>query len=202
VSAAILVDAVEIERCFITLERDGRWKSVGHYVTINEVLPSGVMVNDLGYSKFDVVVTTAPSYNTQRIEAVNSMMEFVQAFPPAAQYAGDIIARNMDWPGAEELAERLHRAVPPNLLDPKERQKRLEDEPPPEPTPEMLIADSIEKSKAVQSQAKAAEAESDAQRAVAQAQQGMTPELQGQIMQMIVAAMAEIEAGKRIDNSK
>jgi hypothetical protein len=32
------------------------------------------------------------------------------------QFAGDIIAKAQDWPGAQELAERLRKTIPPELL--------------------------------------------------------------------------------------
>jgi hypothetical protein len=53
------------------------------------------------------------------------MLQFAQAVPGSAQIIGDLIAKNMDWPGADEIAERLKRAVPPQILgddaDPEEQ---------------------------------------------------------------------------------
>lgn len=72
---------------------------------------------ELGSGKFDVVVTMGPSFNTQRQEAAESMMQFIQAYPPAAQVIGDLIAKNMDWRGAPEIAERLKKMVPPEILE-------------------------------------------------------------------------------------
>jgi len=40
------------------------------------------------------------------------MLQFMQAVPQAASVAGDLVARNMDWPGADEIAERLRRMLP------------------------------------------------------------------------------------------
>lgn len=73
--------------------------------------------NDLGRGKYDVRVTTGPSYATQRLEARDAMLGFVQAIPGAAQYVGDLIAQNMDWPGSDEFAKRLKALVPPGVLD-------------------------------------------------------------------------------------
>jgi hypothetical protein len=42
------------------------------------------------------------------------MTEFVRAFPAAAPVVGDILAMNLDWPGADEIAERL-RSINPAL---------------------------------------------------------------------------------------
>ena len=35
--------------------------------------------------------------------------------------AGDLVAKAQDWPGAEELSERLKKTIPPQFLDEKER---------------------------------------------------------------------------------
>lgn len=72
---------------------------------------------DLGKGKYDIVVETGPSYSTKRVEASESMMQFVQAVPAAAQAAGDLIAKAQDWPLAEELAERLKKTLPPGLVE-------------------------------------------------------------------------------------
>lgn len=70
---------------------------------------------DLAAGKYDLTVTTGPSYTTQREEAREQMVNMAQAFPPLMQIAGDLIAKNMDWPGAEEIARRLKTMLPPQL---------------------------------------------------------------------------------------
>ena len=72
---------------------------------------------DLGKGKYDIVVETGPSYSTKRVEASESMMAFVQAVPAAGQVAADLIAKAQDWPLADELAERLKKALPPGFAD-------------------------------------------------------------------------------------
>jgi len=71
----------------------------------------------LGSGEFDTVVTMGPSYNTKRQEAAESMMQFIQAVPQFAPYISDLLAKNMDWPGAQEIAARLKRLVPPEVLE-------------------------------------------------------------------------------------
>jgi len=39
----------------------------------------------------------------------------MKAVPQAGPIIGDLIAKNMDWPGAEEIAQRLAASLPPNL---------------------------------------------------------------------------------------
>lgn len=72
---------------------------------------------DINRGKYDIVVETGPSYSTKRAEASDSMIQFVQAVPAAGQVAGDIIAKAQDWPMADVIAERLKKAMPPQITD-------------------------------------------------------------------------------------
>jgi hypothetical protein len=83
---------------------------------------------NLAVGKYDVAITTGASYTTRRVEAAEAMMEAVQVFPQMMEIAGDLVAKAQDWPGAEELAERLKKTVPPQLLSEKERSE-MEDQP-------------------------------------------------------------------------
>jgi hypothetical protein len=75
------------------------------------------LVNDLSAGVFDVRVTVGKSFLTKRIEAVTAMLEFAKTLPPQAQMLFiDLIVKNSDWPGAEELAKRLRNMVPPAAL--------------------------------------------------------------------------------------
>ena len=71
--------------------------------------------------RYGVTVTIGPSYATKRIEAAESMMDFARALPNTATLIADLIAKNQDWPGSEEIASRLAKAVPPNLLAPDQK---------------------------------------------------------------------------------
>jgi hypothetical protein len=71
---------------------------------------------DLSVGKYDVAITTGASYTTRRVEAADAMMQAVQVWPQLIQVAGDIIAKAQDWPGAQELSDRLRKTIPPELL--------------------------------------------------------------------------------------
>lgn len=66
-----------------------------------------VKVYDLAVGKYDLTVATGPSYTTKRQESADQMMELMRTFPQAAPVVGDVLAKNLDWPGADEIAERL-----------------------------------------------------------------------------------------------
>ena len=72
---------------------------------------------DLSVGKYDLVVTQGSNYATKRIEALNSMVEIARVNPAIMQIAGDLIIKAMDWDGAEEIAERLKKTLPPQLQD-------------------------------------------------------------------------------------
>lgn len=84
------------------------------FVKVND--PMNPEAIDLSVGKFDVALTTGASYTTRRVEAAQSMMEAVQVFPELMSVAGDLIAKAQDWPGADKLAERLKKTIPPHLL--------------------------------------------------------------------------------------
>lgn len=73
-------------------------------------------IHDLTVGKYDLVVKTGASYSTKREEAASQMMELLRAFPQAAGLIGDLVATNLDWPGADEIAKRLKSLLPPEVL--------------------------------------------------------------------------------------
>jgi hypothetical protein len=73
------------------------------------------MVYNLALGKYDLTVETGPSFTTKREEAAYQMTEFIRAFPQAAPLIGDMLAKNMDWPEADEIARRLQAMLPPQI---------------------------------------------------------------------------------------
>ena len=66
--------------------------------------------------KYDVCVTTGPSYMTKRQESLEAMGQLLQGNPQLWQVAGDLFIKNMDWPGAEEMSKRFAKTIDPKLL--------------------------------------------------------------------------------------
>jgi hypothetical protein len=66
---------------------------------------------------YDVVVTTGPSYATKRQEAMEAMQMILQTNPQLWSVAGDLFIKNMDWPGAQEMAARFSKTLDPKVLD-------------------------------------------------------------------------------------
>jgi hypothetical protein len=91
-------------------------------VAVNQPAGSGAgqgaapeQVFDLSVGKYDLTVEAGPSFTTRREEAASQMISLIQAFPEAAPVLGDLLAKNLDWPGAEEIAQRLKLLLPPQL---------------------------------------------------------------------------------------
>jgi hypothetical protein len=76
--------------------------------------------------KYDVVVTTGPSYMTKRQEALEGMSQLLQGNPELWRVAGDLFVKNMDWPGAQEMAKRFRKTLDPKLLSDDDKSPELQ----------------------------------------------------------------------------
>jgi hypothetical protein len=80
---------------------------------------SGAMIEKIynpGVGTYDVMVTTGPGYMTKRQEALDAMSQILQANPQLWTVAGDLFIKNMDWPGAQEMAARFKKILDPKVL--------------------------------------------------------------------------------------
>lgn len=102
------------------------------FTRVNSEPVRGLKINDLSAARFDVRVKTGPSYTTARIEAREQMVEMLRANPALWNVIGDLVFKNSDFEGAEEIAERLKRMMPPEVLG-----EEAEQQP---PDPMQLIA--------------------------------------------------------------
>lgn len=92
------------------------------FVEINKTIydiQSGeeITVHDLSYGRYDAVVSVGPSYSTQRVESAEAMFQAVQANPQLWTIIGDMLIKNTDWPGSDEMAKRMRKTINPALLD-------------------------------------------------------------------------------------
>ncbi len=184
---------------------EGDWVQINQMV-MDEETQKPVLVNDIAAGKFDVTVKAGPSYQTQRLEAADSLMQFVQAVPAAGGVILDLIAKNMDWPGSQEIAKRLRKMLPPGMLDADEaEQAGIE---PPAPTPEqeaaMLQAQvDMEQAKADGEKAKADLAMAQAKSAEAQLKMAEIEQaalaagpdsMEEKVRNLVAEALAELQA--------
>jgi len=90
-------------------------------LTINQRDSVGRVLNDISVGQYDVVMETGPGYNSKRQEAVDNMLPLLSATPELMKVAGDLVFRNMDWPGADIIADRLAAANPMAQIDDKSK---------------------------------------------------------------------------------
>lgn len=86
--------------------------------TINEVQATGEVLNNVTVGEYDVVMDTGPGYNSKRQQAVEAMLPLM-AQNEVFQAAGDLMFRNMDFPGADIIADRLAAMNPLAQIDEK-----------------------------------------------------------------------------------
>lgn len=79
-------------------------------------------IYNLGVGKYDVTVAVGPSYTTRRMESADAMMEISRGNTEFLNKFGDIIFQAQDWPGAERVAERFKKMLPPGLAEKDEEQ--------------------------------------------------------------------------------
>jgi hypothetical protein len=76
--------------------------------------------------KYDVVVATGPGYATKRQEALEAMAQLLQGNPSLWAVAGDLFVKNMDWPGAQEMAKRFAKTIDPKLMEEGDKSPELQ----------------------------------------------------------------------------
>lgn len=115
----ILVDLIpkiyDAPRAARILGEDGEQE----IVRINEeFIKDGQLVTyELSRGKYDVAVDVGPSFATKRQEALTSMIDLTKTYPQIMGVAGDLLVKNMDWQGAQEISERLKKTLPPGVAD-------------------------------------------------------------------------------------
>ena len=90
---------------------------------------NGIVIEKIynpGVGKYDVVVTTGPGYATKRQEALEAMAQLLQGNPQLWQVAGDLFVKNMDWPGAQEMAKRFAKTIDPKITSESEESPALQ----------------------------------------------------------------------------
>lgn len=121
----ILVDAIPIvydaARAIRTLNEEGEEKIVLINQIFNENGKSRMYRFDIG--KYDVSVNTGPSFETRRQEAATLQADLIRSYPNLMQIAGDLLLRNLDIPGSQELAERFKKTLPPGLAEDKAKKQ-------------------------------------------------------------------------------
>lgn len=78
---------------------------------------------DITTAKYDVTIGVGPAYSTARQEATDALIEVGKSWPKLMDIAGDKVIGQMDFHGSEEVAERIKRTIPPQILGDQEQDK-------------------------------------------------------------------------------
>ena len=101
-----------------------------------------VVIHNLNYGKHTVVIETGADYKTKREETAEQILNLMKVSPQIAEVGSDILARNLNFPESNVLAERLEKTIPMHLLSKEKQQEIQKDMPPPQPSPEQIKAQS------------------------------------------------------------
>lgn len=115
----ILIDLIpkiyDSERVVRILAADGSesWAEINKRIP-DPFAPGGFkVVNDLSAGSYDVTVDIGPGYATKRLEASDGMFQLLTAAPNTAPALLPRIAKNLDWPDAEEISQEIQGLMQP-----------------------------------------------------------------------------------------
>lgn len=144
----ILVDVIpkfyDAERCVRIMGEDDSeetaWINQNTMVTMEDGVQRNTVLNDLSSARFDVRVKIGPSYSTKREEAAQFVTEFMRVDPTAAPLVRDILAKNSDMSGAEDMAKRFKNVLEGKhpLAPPEDANAPPQPPPPPPPDPALV----------------------------------------------------------------
>lgn len=111
----------DVERVARIIGDDGKPDTI----TVNQPVrgDNGIqtVLNNVTVGNYDVIMDVGPGYNSKRQEFTAAIAEMVkgQAGQEIWKIAGDLIFRNMDFPGADVIADRLAASNPLAQIDDK-----------------------------------------------------------------------------------
>lgn len=73
--------------------------------------------HNLSKEKFVPIISMAPTFDSKRLETYSTLQTLVQAAPNLLPIFGDVMFKNSDMAGADIVADRFKKQLPPNLQD-------------------------------------------------------------------------------------
>lgn len=107
------------ERVLRIIGYDGKPEMVTVNQRVSDEMGVEKVLNDVTVGEYDVYMDTGPGYQSKRQEAVEAMMPMISTNQELFNLAGDLVFRNMDFPGAEVIADRLAANNPLAQIDEK-----------------------------------------------------------------------------------
>lgn len=134
----IIVDMVpeiyDTRRTIQIVGEDGKIDSLDiNQAALGDDAEAHVSYNDVTKGAYLVAVEMGPSYSTKREESREGMLEMVRTLgPETGMLFIDLLAKAMDWPLADKIAERAKFMLPPAI---QAKEAKESGEQPPEPPP-------------------------------------------------------------------
>jgi hypothetical protein len=154
---------------------------------------------DVTQGEYDITVDTGPAFSTQREESFATLLDAAGTMPIIAELAPDLILKNLDVPGGDELVSRVRtRLIGQGVIQANEdEEKDLPPPPPPDPVQEALVAN--EMSKANLNEVKAAGEAADVDNTVADTakKQAETDKLRAETIGGTIDSINSIEDNTR-----
>jgi len=143
-TGTILVDLIpkiyDGDRVVRILDKGGSEQFVPINRSVQMNNGEAVLINDLSHGRFDVRVQMGAAETTARIEGREFMRDMVRSNADLMQVIGDLMFENSDFPGAQQIADRMKRIMPPQVIaeEPQE----------PDPMEELAVRLNLAKSQA------------------------------------------------------
>jgi hypothetical protein len=123
------------------INEDGSEEIVPINTTIrDEESGKDIIVNDLSLGQYGVVASNGASYATKRTEMLNTLVSLGANDPQFASVSSDLVAKNLDFPFADELSNRLRKPmIATGVIEPNEEEVKKIQENAPQPDPAELL---------------------------------------------------------------
>ncbi len=158
---SLLPEIYDTERKMSIQTQNGKDKDI----TVNQQVAGGVE-NDLKSGEYDIAIESGPSFAVQRENALQILVEMAKINPQIFPLVADLIAENIDVENNPQLVERFKSLVPKDILAKEEGEPAR----PPQPNPQMMMAQQEMKLKQAELQLKQQEQQLQAQQAQKQQQ--------------------------------
>ena len=81
-----------------------------------------ILTNDLSVGHYDIKMATGPSFSTRKQETAEQLSQIIAQNPDMSQLVGDILFKNLDLVGGDEVISRLRSAgVKAGIIEPDEQ---------------------------------------------------------------------------------
>ena len=159
-TAAILIDLIpkiyDSKRQVTVLGTSGNPEEITLNETyIDTTTGEEVIVNDLTVGKYSVLASTAPSFESQRVENINILTRLSDSNPALQPLVTDLIVKSLDSELSGELTGRVRKVmIAQGLVEPteEEMQELQSNQPAPDPMQEIMLEREILNNELIKSQ--------------------------------------------------